>query len=84
MYYIDLIFSSSAKYYGVDWLSSGMFALYAWTVARNPPKAQWYAVSGSLANLVFAAMVFSIANLVSSMVFLALYFRAAVLLSRSK
>lgn len=82
MQYIDLIFSSSVKYYGVDWFGSTMFCLYAWTVARNPSKAQWYAVSGSLTNLVFAFMVFSVANLLSSAVFFALYFRAAILLGR--
>ena len=72
------------KYHGVDWLANLCYVLYAWSVARHPARAQWFAVGGSLANIGFSIMVASVASLVAAVLFFCLYFRAGLLLERKR
>ena len=79
---IETIIQSISNYYGIDWLANMAFALYAWTVATAPDKAQWYAVIGAILNIVLAVMIVSMANALFSIAFFFLYLRAAVKLNQ--
>ena len=72
------------KYHGLDWFSNACYVLYAWHTAKSPARAQWFAVTGSVANIGMGIMGVSVANVVAAVLFLCLYLRAVLVLERTR